>query len=223
MTRPGAKPAGRAYSGIAPAERARRRHCALLDSALEQFGTHGYAAVSIKQICRGAGVTERHFYESFPNREACLATLYDDLTSGMRTTTRAAIENAGPELDALTTAGLEAFIAYLSSDPRRARVAFIEVVGVSAEMEQRRHRVLSEFATIVTTAWSAYGNRPLDEHDRLIVTALVGGVNHLLVDWLMNQCRDTPTDLVTVCADLFEAARTHRDPTASRPPPTTHI
>ncbi|MFE3798836.1 TetR/AcrR family transcriptional regulator [Nocardia tengchongensis] len=221
---PGPKPSGRKYSGMPPEQRVRQRRAAILDSALEQFATYGYAAASIKQICRGAGVTERYFYESFPSREVCLAALYDILAEGMRAATAAALAGSGHDLDTLTMAGLTAFIRYLTDDPRRARVVLVEVVGVSPDMEQRRHRVLREFVDTVMLTWAAEGTGPLTRGERLTATALVGGVNHLLVDWLMDGRRDDPADLVTVCANLFAAARTHWETTVAAPPhPTSTI
>ncbi|MFE3446006.1 TetR/AcrR family transcriptional regulator [Nocardia sp. NPDC059180] len=198
----------------------RQRRAAILESALEQFGTSGYAAASIKQLCRGAGVTERYFYESFPNREVCLAALYDSLAEAMRAATVTALAQADPDLDALTAAGLDAFIRYLTSDPRRARVVLIEVVGVSSEMEQRRHRVLRDFVDTVMATWATDSPRALARVERLTATALVGGVNHLLVDWLMDGRRDDPAELVAVCVDLFAAARTQWDAAASQHPHT---
>ncbi|MBF6149591.1 TetR/AcrR family transcriptional regulator [Nocardia nova] len=214
----GPKLAGRKYSGIAPEERVRQRRAAILESALEQFGTSGYAFTSIKQICRGAGVTERYFYESFPNKEVCLAALYDTLSEAMRDATAAALAQAGPDLDALTAAGLRAFIRYLTDDPRRARVVLIEVVGVSPDMEQRRHRVLRDFVDTVMATWAAESTRALARSERLTATALVGGVNHLLVDWLMDGRRDDPADLVAVCVDLFAATRAQWDTAAASSP-----
>ncbi|UGT62622.1 TetR/AcrR family transcriptional regulator [Nocardia asteroides] len=211
MTRSGPttpKPSRRRYSGVAPEERVRRRRAAILDSALEQFGSTGYAAASIKQICRGAGITERYFYESFAGREACLAALYDTLAEGMRAATVAALEQASPDLDARSAAGLAAFIRYLTGDPRRAKVVLIEVVGVSPEMERRRHLVLRDFVDTVLATWGGDGARGR----RLTATALVGGVNHLLVDWLLDGCRDDPADLVEVCVELFVAARRAGEP-----------
>ncbi|MGV9612805.1 TetR/AcrR family transcriptional regulator [Nocardia xishanensis] len=211
----GPKLSSRKYSGIAPEERVRLRRAAILDSALEQFGTSGYATASIKQICRGAGVTERYFYESFPSREVCLAALYDTLSEAMRAATAAALAEAEPDLDALTGAGLRAFIGYLTQDPRRAQVVLVEVVGVSPDMEQRRHRVLRDFVDTVIATWASAGNRTLARSERLAATALVGGVNHLLVDWLMEGRRDDPAELVAVCAELFAAARTRWDAAAA--------
>ncbi|MFD4293215.1 TetR/AcrR family transcriptional regulator [Rhodococcus sp. NPDC058532] len=215
VTHPDPKPPGRRYSGLAPDERQRARRSAILDSALEQFGTAGYAPTSIKQICRGAAVTERSFYESFPTKEVCLAALYDDLSAAMHAATLAALGKEGPDLDALTAAGLEAFIRHLTVDPRRARVVLIEVVGVSPDMERRRHRVLRDFVDTVLTIWAAGGTQPPGRTQQLTATALVGGVNHLLVDWLMDGSRDDPDDLVAVCVNLFAAARAHWDGSAA--------
>ncbi|APE33230.1 TetR family transcriptional regulator [Nocardia mangyaensis] len=201
------RPAGRRYSGRTTAERVEQRRTALLDAALELFGTQGYVAGSVKQLCGLAGLTERYFYESFRDRESCLAALYDDLTDRTRERTLTALRAAGPHLDAVIGAGLAAFIGYLSEDPRRARVVLVEVVGVSAAMEQRRHAVLRDYAELVAGLWSSARARPLSERERLTCIALVGGVNHLLVDWLLDNRTHDPAQLVEVCTGLFTAVR----------------
>lgn len=197
---------GRRYSGVAPAERARRRHETFLAAALELFGTDGYPPTSVKKICKEAGLTERYFYASFRDRHDCLVQLYTELTGGLRTATLAAIDQAsGADLDTIAHAGLTAFTDYLTRDPRRARVVLIEVVGVSEELETRRHGVLREFAELITTVWSP-SSTPA-EPQRLTAVGLVGAVNHLLVDWLLAGRRTPPENLVDVCAALFSAAR----------------
>lgn len=201
------RPAGRRYSGRTPAERIQHRRTALLDAALELFGTRGYAAGSVKQLCGIAGLTERYFYESFRDREACLAALYDETTAGLRDRTLAALRTAGPDLGDVITAGLAAFIGFLTEDPRRARVMLIEVVGVSARMEKRRHGVLRDYAELVAGLWATARAEPLPERSRLTCVTIVGGVNHLLVDWLMDNRTTHPDDLVSVCAGVFAAVR----------------
>ncbi|MEU8797454.1 TetR/AcrR family transcriptional regulator [Spirillospora sp. NPDC048819] len=202
---------GRHYSGVAPAERARRRHEAVLAAALELFGTDGYAPTSVKKICKEAGLTERYFYASFRDRHDCLVQLYTELTGGLRSATLAAIDRtAGADLDSIADAGLTAFIDYLTADPRRARVVLIEVVGVSDELETRRHGVLREFAELITTVWTT-ADEPtttvLTDEQRLTAVGLVGAVNHLLVDWLLSGRETPPSKLAAVCSTLFSAAR----------------
>src|SRR5690606_1680294 len=83
--------AGRRYSGMDAAERTRARRAAILGAALELFGTAGFAATSVKQICVAAGLTERYFYESFRDRHAALAGVYGEIVAELRLSTQAAI------------------------------------------------------------------------------------------------------------------------------------
>lgn len=212
---------GRRYSGRDATERVRARRTAILDAALQLFGTTGYAATSVKQVCREAGLTERYFYESFADRHACLVALYDDLSASMRAATMAAVVDAGAAVnegaegaegtvEQLARFGLSAFVGFLTHDPRRARVVLVQVVGVSPELERLRHGMLREFAELTTAVWLGANDQagPSDAV-RLTAVGLVGAVNHLLVDWLMNEQQDSPTLLTEVCVALYTAA--HRD------------
>lgn len=204
---------GRRYSGLDAAERTRQRRSAMLAAALELFGTQGYAATSVKQICREAGLTERYFYESFSDRHTCLVAVYRELADGMRTATAATIADAGgQDVDEVTRRALSAFVEYLTADPRRARVVLIEVVGTSPELEEARHGVLREFAELTTAVW-LHGtglDAPTDQQ-RMTAVGLVGAVNHLLVDWLHRGQQEAPGALVDVCSTLFSAARQRLD------------
>jgi AcrR family transcriptional regulator len=207
----GAPAKGRRYQGLTSQERTSQRRAAVIGAALEVFGTLGYATSSVKKICEVAGLTERYFYESFTDRESGLAEVYDQLVRQMRAATLAAVESADADTDARAQAGLRAFIGFLTDDPRRARVVLIEVVGVSPAMEQKRHGVLADFADLVLAVWAVSRTEPLTEREQLTAVALVGGVNHLLVDWLMTGRRQHPAELSDVCATLFTAARQRLD------------
>ncbi|MEV4730171.1 TetR/AcrR family transcriptional regulator [Saccharopolyspora sp. NPDC049426] len=202
---------GRRYSGLDAPERTRQRREALLDASLELFASQGYSATSVKQLCRQAGLTERYFYESFRDRHDCLVALYDELVDRLRATTVAALDDER-EADAVTWRGLSAFVEHLTADTRRARVVLLEVVGVSAELENRRHAVLREFAELTTAVWLRIDDQaaPTDRQ-RLAAVGLVGAVNHLLVDWLHRGQQEPPTVLVETCSALFEGARRQLD------------
>lgn len=210
MSNAGAR-AGRRYQGLTAAERLARRRAAILQASLELFGTSGYAANPVKRICRNAQLTERYFYESFTDREDCLAALYDELTYELETVTAAAVERAvadpgaGDPVDAAAAAGLDALMRNLTSDRRRARVVLIEAVGVSDDMELRRHRVLRRFAELALRIWT--GDAQASTRARLMAVALVGGMNHLLVDWLMDDDPAQPAELIAASTELFAGAR----------------
>ncbi|MFF3288708.1 TetR family transcriptional regulator [Streptomyces sp. NPDC003023] len=90
-----AQPTGRRYGGRGAAERQQERRSRLVDAGLEVFGTVGYAAASVRQLCREAGLTERYFYESFQGREELLRAVYDRLIEEVETAAFSAAEAAG--------------------------------------------------------------------------------------------------------------------------------
>ncbi|WP_305091730.1 TetR family transcriptional regulator [Prescottella sp. R16] len=201
-----ARAGGRRYAGLAPAERALLRRRALLDAALDRFGTDGYAATSVKQLCRTSALTERYFYESFRDRETCLRELYLELADDLTAVTGTAVAQAGEGSDAAAERGLAAFVGYLTEDPRRARVVLVEVVGVSPALEEARYGVLAGFADMITAVLVGAGVEPT-QREALAGVALAGAVNHLLVDRLMSGGEQDPAMLVEVCVTLFSAAR----------------
>ncbi len=211
---------GRRYGGLDPAERARRRRVAILEAATDLFASAGYRSTSVKQICDEAGLTQRYFYESFADREAALIAVYDELVGQLRAETLAAIEAAAhsDDLDVVSERGLSAFVGFLTTDTRRAQIVLIEVVGVSPQLEARRHAVLHDFADLVTGVWLGRGE-PTSQQ-RLTAVALVGGVNHLLVDWLLSGRTQQPAELTRTCVTLFAGARRQlAPPTENTAPP----
>jgi len=197
---------GRRYGGLDSTERKLQRRTALLEAATTLFADRGYRHTSVRQICDTAQLTQRYFYESFADREAALLTVYDELVEQLQTRTRSAIEETTEaDPDTLMHQGLSAFVDFLTSDTRRAQIILIEVVGISVRLETRRHAVMHEFAELLLRVWLAH-SEPTSQH-RLTAVALVGGVNHLLVDWLHNgQCQQ-PSELVRAARNMFAGAR----------------
>lgn len=198
--------AGRRYSGLEPEERKAARRKALTAAAIRLFGTKGFTSTTVKQICAEADLTQRYFYESFADRHACLVAVYDGIIDDARDVTVAALAEASG-FDEMAVRGVTAFVKHFTDDPLLAQIVMIEVVGVSPELEKRRHGVLSEFAELVAAVWA----QNVTSVDRALTgsmaVAMVGAVNHLLVDWLLAGRRQDPADLVSVCVALFEAAR----------------
>src|ERR1700742_1768346 len=71
-----AVPAKRKFRGVAPEDRKAERHLRLLEAGIEAYGTRGFHAVGVRDVCGLAKLTERYFYESFENREALFLAVY---------------------------------------------------------------------------------------------------------------------------------------------------
>lgn len=181
------RPRPRLRRGRTLEERRQERRAALLASALEVFGTKGYAASSIEEICRRAYVSSRDFYAEFANREALLNALGEQLTIRIyRALTEVDVPD-GPATDRpRTRARIAQLVHALVDDPRVARIAIVESVGISQEHESRRraaHRLYADWIQgYVGAEMTAKG---VDErHRRALALALVGAVNELIVDWI---------------------------------------
>ena len=77
---PGDAPAGAARAerrirGRTLAERREERRDAMLAAGLDLFGTKGYAATTVEEVCRRAYVSSRNFYEEFDNRLGLLVAV----------------------------------------------------------------------------------------------------------------------------------------------------
>lgn len=185
-------------------ERRADRRRRLLDAALGQIGTAGYARTTIEGLCAGAGVTPRHFYEEFPGREAVLLTVFDEVAAWARGAVTAAVAAAPPQPERRVRAGVGAFLHALLDDPRRARVGCVEVVGVSPAVEARRREVLHEFAGFIAGEARALGVADAAGF-ALAAIALVGGTNELVVEWVLGEHRPAIDDLADEITRMFLA------------------
>lgn len=213
---------GRRYSGQESSERVKERRSRLIEAAIEVFGTTGYASAKVKDICRGAGLSERYFYESFVNREDLLYAVYVDLTERIFEVTRRSLEEAGDDVVAGARNGLATFVRFLLDDTRYARIALIEVVGVSEKLEHQRFAALDAFAEIVrhqVLSQPVPQREDLEPHAsehadrvRIAAVALVGAVNHVMVDSLIAGHQVSADLIIDVCFEFFENSRTALPP-----------
>jgi AcrR family transcriptional regulator len=181
---------GRRYRDKSADERRRDRHEKLLEAAVEAFGTDGYAATSIEQLCASAGISTRNFYEEFSSREELLVALHDDLNARALQAVLEAIADVDPnDLEARANAGVRAYFTVMTTDRRWAKIALVESVGVSPEAEAHRRAAIDRFAEVLRLeAARLAGLGLVPERDyRLTATALVGAVEGLINTWTSDE------------------------------------
>lgn len=138
--------AGRVYSGLQPSQRAQERYEKFIDAGIEVFGTVGYAASKIKTLCQSAGLSERYFYESFESREHLLTCVYERVSANLMQQVTAALQNPEVEAPDAIRDSLAAVVNYMLGDPRHAQIILVEIVGISDELEAKRHLAMTNFA-----------------------------------------------------------------------------
>jgi len=196
---------GRRYAGRSTQQRRADRRRRLVDAALELFGTAGYAAVPIERLCAEAGVATRSFYEEFAGREQLLLAVYEDITRGASGAVTDALAGAPRELAPRVEAGLSAYVGYVTSDPRRARVAHQEARAAWL-LEGDRHAAVVAFAGIIEREAQAVAGPREPAANRLLALALAGAANELLVDWTTTHPPPPIEPILAQLTRLFVAA-----------------
>ncbi|MHA7306077.1 TetR/AcrR family transcriptional regulator [Arthrobacter sp. TMN-49] len=200
---------GRRYSGLESAERVLERQRRLVAAGIDVFGTVGYAASKVKTLCQSAGLSERYFYESFESREHLLQTVYTHLDALLTARMACAMRTPGLDLFASVRAGIDEAVAFMLGDPRHAQIILVEVVGISAGLEAKRHQTMIDFAEesmlqllLLSGIDPEHGRAQLTarlgtaeaanifEFARLTTVAVVGGVNNMLLDALLGGTTD---------------------------------
>lgn len=184
----------RRYKGRTTDELRAERRQRLLDAGLKLFSHKGYANSPIELICSTAKVTTRHFYEQFKGREALLKALFLQILEEANTRIISTLSDEKLPLDMRMTKAVRVGSQFLLEDQRRARIACIETIGVSREMEKLRRQVIHNLAAIIEEYCDqmvADGLIPKRNY-HLPSIALVGAMLELLVESLNKDSKLEP-------------------------------
>lgn len=203
-TRP--SPPARRYGGVGAEERIAARRERLLDAGLERYGTHGWQATGVKDVCREAGLTDRYFYESFADPLALFIAVFDTATDALLGDVAAAVTAVTPRPEEQIAVAIGTFVRALADDPRVARIVFSEAAAAGAEAEAHMRRTLRRFAAlIVATARPHVAPTVPDRVLRMGALALVGAIERVMVDWQEGELDATLEQVTDYLVELFLA------------------
>jgi AcrR family transcriptional regulator len=184
---------GRVYAGQSAAERDAARRTRILTAIFDIVGGHGYAELTVERLCARANVSTRDFYKQYDTKEAAFADLYDHLLGQSGQRIRASLtESAGRSLSDRIPDALVAYLAPMFADLRAARIAFVEVVGLSARIEETRLRNRDRLVRLIEAEGRAAAARGevADRDFRFAATALVGSAAAVAHDWMIREARE---------------------------------
>jgi AcrR family transcriptional regulator len=175
--------AQRTYRQQTTAQRRAERRARLLDAAVDAFGTRGFAATSIEQLCADGNLSTRNFYENFRSREELLLELHDNLNDRAFDAVIGALADVDPmDPHARAVAGVQAYLSVMIADRRWARIAVIETIAVSAATEKHRRRALDRFADLLVAEFDRFAELGVvGRRDyRLAALGVVGALTELV-------------------------------------------
>jgi len=197
----------RVYRGASAKERVSSRRERLLEAALELYGTSGYVATGVKDICREAGLTDRYFYESFSDGGELFTAAFDRATSELLLLVAKKVSEVPPEPEAQARAAIETFVRALAEDPRKARVIFVEAASAGAEVERHMRASLRQFAVLV--AATARPHLPARMSERVLkmgALSLVGAIERVIIEWQDGELEATIEQIIDFLVKLFLSA-----------------
>lgn len=188
----------RNYAGRSAGQRRAERRERLLAAGLQRFGTQGYAATSIERLCTTAGVSTRNFYEEYGSKEALLIALHDRVLETAIEAVRTVFSGASERpLARRVELAVRAYVTSTASDPRWARLNYVEIVGVSPVVERHRCEWRDRWVDLLTQE----GRRAAERGEaatpdfRLGAVALIGAINEIVHYWSTDG-RKLPLDAV---------------------------
>ncbi len=139
----------------------------------------------MRAVCQRAELNARYFYESFEDLDALVVAVYDRIIEELAEAVAEAQAAADDVPAAQVRAAVEAIIAFVDDDRRRARILYVEALGNEALNRRRRatgHALV--VAVEEAAAASGRGSPPGEQAGRIGAAMLVGGLSELLVEWL---------------------------------------
>lgn len=211
----------RPYGGVSAGARVAARRRALLDAALELYGTRGYVETGVKDLCRAAGLTDRYFYESFRNSEELFIAVFDHATAELLQLVGKAVREAGRTPEAQARAAIGAFVTALASDPRMARLIFLERASAGAEAERHMRGTLRQFAALIAETARQYLREGAPEREvKMGALSLVGAIERVMIEWQEGELEATLQEVVDYLVELFLTAGISFGMRSTLPAPT---
>jgi AcrR family transcriptional regulator len=183
---------GETYAGRSREQRASERRARILASAVHLFGTRDYEDVTVADVCTGAKVSKRYFYEHFDDRADLLLKVNREQNEWLLRGVAASVPEKPASLAELFRPALHTLVAMLRSHPESARVIYVN----APRMETRRRGVLREDAQFVAAVLKRAVGTPDDQigYDRTLL-ALVAGLSEVLIDWISHDMAGDPERL----------------------------
>lgn len=183
---------------------ARRRR--LLEAALHLFAELGFHDTSVDEVVAQARTSKSAFYEHFESKEDCFRVLLEQEGGALVETVHTAAAEGADHRERLRL-GITAFVNTCARRSRVARLLLVESVGLSPSIEEVRHRLHADFASITESEVRyaiEHGDVALAGIDPAVYgRAVVGAVNEATSWFLETGADGDPEKLADQLARAF--------------------
>ncbi len=190
----------------------------LLEGMIDAIGEKGYAATTVSDVIRRAGVSRKAFYEHFANKEECFLATYDSIAAvGERGV--ATVFRRSQGLPDGVHAALTELIELATARPDALRVLMVEIGAAGPAGIERREQLVVSYEDILRESLGLTAGPGAIPNP--ILRGALGGILHVIYAHLRRgerkQLRKRLPDLVNWATSYWpapESIMTLVDPTA---------
>lgn len=182
----------RRWSGVPLEDRQALRRDKLIDAGVQLLGEEAGPALTVRAVCRKAGLTERYFYESFTDRDEFVRAVYDDVCTRAMSTLMSATT---------PREAVERFVALMVDDPVRGRVLLL-APEVEPVLVRSGAEWMPSFIELLQRKLTRIGDPVLQN---MVATSLIGGLTALFTAYLDGRLAATREQFINFCVDMLVA------------------
>jgi AcrR family transcriptional regulator len=177
----------------------------LVAAGVKLLGSEGGPALTVRAVCRAAGLTERYFYESFADRDEFVRAVYDDVC----TRAMATLESAKTPREAV-----ERFVALMVDDPVRGRVLLLAPEGEPV-LTRSGAEWMPNFINLLQRKLTRITDPVLQN---MVATGLIGALTALFTAYLGGRLAATREQFIDYCVSMLMGRAASPSPAASQSP-----
>jgi AcrR family transcriptional regulator len=149
----------------------------LLVAMADVVGDRGYAAATVADVIKRAGVSRRTFYEHFADKEACFLAAYQHGCDALAAELLRRVEQ-GAGWRERVEGMLDVFLAALAAEPGFARAFLVEVWAAGPAAYERHLEIVRQFEALMRTVHEqARAELPqVVPVSDTVITAATGGI-----------------------------------------------
>ena len=178
------------WSGVPLEDRQALRRDDLIAAGVGLLGSERGPVLTVRAVCRAAGLTERYFYESFSDRDEFVGAVYDDVCARAMST-----------LSSSTTArdAVERFVALMVDDPTRGRVLLL-APAVEPVLTQSGADWMPSFIELLQHKLTRIADPAVQA---MVATGLIGALTTLFTAYLNGRLAATREQFIDDCVDML--------------------
>lgn len=162
----------------------------LITAGVALLGCAEGPSLTVRAVCRAAGLTERYFYESFADRDEFVRAVYDDVCTRAMST----LMTAETPRDAV-----ERFVALMVDDPTRGRVLLL-APAVEPVLTRSGAEWMPSFIELLQHKLTRITDPALAT---MVATGLIGALTALFTAYLNGRLSATREQFIDYCVEML--------------------